>query len=183
MIAEKLEGNQEAATLPQGTEDISGLLDVFAARPDKINRLALLNYFSLAVANVTQASGAALAEHLARATDPVAAVRAKDGDPEAFAERELEILDEHALQQIPSGTLLYAGAPPAFVLADDKAMLARYSAVEQHGLSRANLSRLAEIGVLRHIGMGTYSITTFGFYVLGREFVTLPLKPVVEYRR
>lgn len=63
---------------------------------------------------------------------------------------------------------------------EDMAALARadecFEDGEGHGLPKARIDRLIEIGVMRHHGGGYYSITSFGGYLLGH--FPSPRKPL-----
>lgn len=65
-------------------------------------------------------------------------------------------------------------------MADLQQLDADFSDGEGWCLPKARMTRLAELGVIRHGGGGHYSITSFGRLILGEEFSRLPLETVEE---
>ena len=55
-----------------------------------------------------------------------------------------------------------------------------------HSLSKLELKRLSELGVIQNLGFGKHGVTSFGDWIIETEFsqnTSLPLKTVDEYNR
>lgn len=75
---------------------------------------------------------------------------------------------------------------------DDMASLHRFIECAEdfdadgHDVSKADMKRLSEIGVVRSVGFGRHGLTSFGDYVHKRHFdqkLSLPLTTVADYNR
>lgn len=76
------------------------------------------------------------------------------------------------------------GAVQEYLQAVDMAALERFEALcedgEGYDMPPKTMTRLATLGVLRHVGWGRYEVTAFGLLCLGSPLSRLPLETAIE---
>lgn len=102
-----------------------------------------------------------------------------------------EIINEGAPGQLSRiAAVLGFGESDQFLAPDDMAALKRFceccedSGADGHDVPKEAMRRLAEIGVVRSMGFGRHTVTSFGDYVMGTHLdlgFGLPLKTLAEY--